>query len=248
MNLEDSIKDVIQQKLSDGTIEKIITEKLEKGINEAMVDLFRSYGDIGTVIKDKVKEVMIPAIEKHDFSDHLVKLDLVLTEIVNTTGLQQNKEVLKNFKELMIEPEQKEMKTSELFEKWCDFVAKNVEINGLDVEYDDTPYYEAVEGTMTIEYEEGRGWSDSKKANIIFECEHDEDMNIIIPISMWDKYDHGKWSIGYGIEPTFNSLRGMNDFEILLYRFKRAVTKLIIDDEDVSEEIQPEAEPEASFS
>lgn len=31
MNLEESIKDVIQTKLSDDTIEKIISEKLEKG-------------------------------------------------------------------------------------------------------------------------------------------------------------------------------------------------------------------------
>lgn len=95
MNLEQSVKDVIETKLSDGTIERIISEKLEKGINEAMEDLFRGYGDVGKTIKDKVKEVMIPAIERHDFSDYIVKLDSVLTEIVNSTSLVENKTLLK---------------------------------------------------------------------------------------------------------------------------------------------------------
>ena len=63
MNLEQNIKDVISTKLPDGTIEKIISEKLEKGINEAMEDLFRSYGDVGKTIKDKVKEVLIPELK-----------------------------------------------------------------------------------------------------------------------------------------------------------------------------------------
>ena len=98
MNLEDSIKDVIHTKLSDGTIERIISEKLEKGINDAMDDLFRSYGDVGKVIKGKATEVLVPAIERHDFADHIVKLDTVLTEIVNSTSLVENQKLLENFK------------------------------------------------------------------------------------------------------------------------------------------------------
>lgn len=249
MNLEQNIKDVIGTKLSDGTIEKIISEKLEKGINEAMEDLFRSYGDVGKTIKDKVKEVLIPAIEKHNFSDHIVKLDTVLTEIVNSTALIENKTLLENFKDLMIEEDIKVIKTSYLFEKWCEFVAKEVETNGLEVNSDDgNPTYEPVNCTMEVEHVGGRSWSDFEKANIIFECEHDEKLNFMVPISRWSKFDGDKWSIDYSANPTIESLKYMNEFEIFLLKIKRSFVKLTVDDEYSDEEVTPEAEPEISFS
>lgn len=60
-------------------------------------------------VKEKVSSVMIPAIERHDFSEHLVKLDTILTEIINKTSLADNQKILKNFKELMIEDSTKEI-------------------------------------------------------------------------------------------------------------------------------------------
>lgn len=249
MNLEDSISGVIQQKLSDGTIENIITAKLEKGINEAMEDLFRSYGDVGKVIKDKVKEVLIPAIERHDFADHIVKLDTVLTDIVNKTNLVENQKLLENFRELMIEEDTKEIKTSDLFEKWCEFVAKEINTDGLEVDTcDGEPTYESVDCRMEVDHVDGRSWSDIKKANIIFECEHDEKMNFMIPISRWEKYDGDNWSIDYSSNPDIQSLRHMSQFEVFLLRLNRSFTKIVIDDEYLDEEVTPEAEPEVSFS
>ena len=247
MNLEESIKDVIQSKLSDGTIEKIISDKLEKGINDAMDDLFRSYGDIGKVIKDKAKEVMIPAIENHDFSDHIVKLDTILTEIVNKTALTENQKLLENFKELMLEEDMKVIKSSELFERYCKYVAANVDTSKLEVYTDDTPTYEAVHCTMEIEYEERRSWSDFEKANIVFECEEDEEMNFIIPISRWQKFDGDNWDIDYKTSPVIESLRYMKDFEIFLAKLKRCFCKLVIDDSSEDDYVTPEAEPEVTF-
>lgn len=249
MNLEDSIKDVIHTKLSDGTIERIISEKLEKGINDAMDDLFRSYGDVGKVIKEKATEVLVPAIERHDFADHIVKLDTVLTEIVNNTSLVENQKLLENFQELMIEDDNKKViKTSELFERYCKYVAANVETNGLDVNIDgDEPYYESVHCFMEFEKEEGRSWSDFEKANIVFECEEDEDMNFIIPVSRWQKYDVDKWTIDYKSNPTITSLRFMNDFEVFITKLNRCFCKVVVDDYEEDDYITPEAEPEASF-
>jgi len=249
MNLEDSVKDVIQQKLTDGTIEKIIAAKLEKGINDAMDDLFRSYGEIGKAIKGKVKAVMIPAIETYDFSNYIVKLDTVLTEIVNSTALIENKKLLENFKELMIEDNTKKIiKVSELFGKWCNYVAKEVDTDGLNVEFDDEPSYEDVDVTMTIEHEEGREWSNFQKANIIFECEHDEKMNILIPISRWTDIDGETWDTDFKQEPTINSLKYLSDFEIFLIKLKRNFCRIELDEETIEDDITPEAEPEATFN
>ncbi|WP_304508954.1 hypothetical protein [Anaerotignum sp.] len=249
MNLEESIKDVIQQKLSDGTIEKIIAEKLESGVSNAMEKLFRSYGDVGEVIEKKIKEIMIPAIERHDFSAHLIKLDSILTEIVNSTALVDNKKLLENFKELMIEDESRRViKVSELFGMWCNYVAKEVETNGLEVVFDDGPSYEYVDVTMVVEHEEGRGWSDIKKANIIFECEHDENMNFLIPISNWSRFDGEKWDIDFKLGSDIESLRHMSGFEVTLLKLKRGFCKIVLDEEEMEESVSPEAEPEADWS
>ena len=45
MNLEESIKLAIENKLKDGSIEKIISEKVEKGIDKVFDDLFGWNGD-----------------------------------------------------------------------------------------------------------------------------------------------------------------------------------------------------------
>jgi len=249
MNLEESISGVIQKKLTDETIEKIIAAKFEKGINEAMDDLFRSYGDIGKVIKEKVSSVMIPAIEKHDFSDHLVKLDTILTEIVNKTSLSENQRLLDNFKELMIEDDTKEISVSRLFDLWCDYVKDNVDTNGLEVCTDDgEPEYESVECSVVVEFDETRNWSSFEKANVIFECDHDEKMNFSIPISRWKTQEKNNWDIDYNQEPNIDSLRYMGAFEVLILKLKRSSCKLHIDTENESEGVIPEEVPEASFS
>ncbi|KXL54412.1 hypothetical protein CLNEO_05180 [Anaerotignum neopropionicum] len=250
MNLEESIKSITEQKLSDGTIEKIISEQFEKGVNTAVSDLLGHYGAVNKVIKAKVEEIMVPALERYDFSSYLVKLDSVLTEIINSTALVENKKLLENFKELMIEDERiKAIKVSELFGKWCNYVAAEVETSGLEVNCEDgEPSYENVEVTMTVEHEEGRAWSDLKKANIIFECEHDEKMNVLIPIHNWEKYDGNGWDIELKIDPDINNLRYLNSFEILLLKLKRGFCKIVLDEEEMEEEVSPEAEPEADWS
>lgn len=246
MNLEESIKDVIQTKLSDGTIEKIISEKLEKGIESAMDDLFRSYGDVGKVIKEKTTEVLIPAIENHDFSNNIVKLDTILTEIVNTTALVENKKLLENFKELMIEEDKKTITVSELFERYCKYVEKEVDTSNLKVMFEDDVIYETVDCTVEFEEGEGRSWSNLERANIVFECEKDEKLNFIIPVSRWKTDD--KWDIDYRNDASIRSLRFMNDFEIFVAKLSRCWCKVLIDTRYKDDWVVPNERPEASYS
>ncbi len=249
MNLEESIKGVLQEKLSDGTLEKIVAEQFEKGMTTAISNLVGHFGSVNKAIEKKVEEIMIPAIDRHDFSTHLVKLDSILSDIINSTALVDNKKLLGNFKELMIEDESRRViKVSELFGMWCNFVSKEVETNGLEVVFDDGPSYEDVEVTMTVEHEEGRSWSDLKKANIIFECEHDEKMSVLIPISNWAKFDGGKWDMDSKQPADINSLRYMSSFEVLLLKLKRGFCKIQLDIKEMEECVSPEAEPEADYS
>ena len=103
-NFEKRIIDCINEKLSDGTVERLIEEKLEKGISDAISELFSYGGKAKKMLVGKFEETMVPVVEKHDFNQYLVKLDSVLTEIINNTSVADNEVILENFKQLMKTP------------------------------------------------------------------------------------------------------------------------------------------------
>ncbi|MSU03550.1 hypothetical protein [Tissierella pigra] len=170
MNLENSIKDVIAKKLEDGTVEKLIAEELEKGIRKSLEDLFGYGGGAKKAIKEKIESVMVPYLESYDYSKYILKLDTVLVEILKNTALD-NKELLENFKHLVSYETIEEIKVSEIFDKWKDYVSKNIDTSNLEIDYDDGVSYEYADVTMEVEHDNERGWSDFKYATIVFECE-----------------------------------------------------------------------------
>ena len=103
-SFEQKITDCVNQKLNDGTVERLIEEKLEKGISDAISELFSYGGKAKKVLVGKFEETMVPVIENHDFNKYLVKLDSVLTEIINNTSVADNDVILDNFKRLMKSP------------------------------------------------------------------------------------------------------------------------------------------------
>lgn len=245
MNLESSIKDVIATKLGDGTIEKLVSQQLEKGVESALKDLF-SYGDLTRVIKDKIKSVMIPYLETYDYSKYIIKLDDVLTEVLKNSALE-NKNLLENFKELMvIDNLSKEMNVTELFDKWMDYVSENVSTSELEICHEDTPSYYDVEVTFNVEYADDRDWSSYEHAIIRFECEKDDEMNLEINISRWKKDSNKGWDLEYKKDPNIKSLRHLNEFQVFLMKMEQNYTKIIIDQDCDSCEVEVKAEPECT--
>ncbi|WP_211747908.1 hypothetical protein [Paenibacillus sp. Marseille-Q4541] len=248
MTLENNIKDVINTKLEDGTIERLIGEQLEKGVVNALENMFRSYGDVTKVIEDKVKSVMIPYLETYDYSEYITKLDSVLVDVLKSSALD-NKKLLQNFKTLMtVDEEKKSIKATELFNTWMKYVAKNVKTDELEIDYDDGVSYENAEVSFAVEYNESKSWSTFEYAVLTFECEHDEDMNFEISLSRWNKDSDKGWDMRYDKNHDLKSLRHLNDFEVLLMKLSQNNKKIILDSDYESDEVQPEAEPEASFS
>lgn len=246
MNLENDIKDVISKKLEDGTIEKLIGDQLEKGVTNALDNLFRSYGDVTKVIEEKVKSVMIPYLESYDYSNYIVKLDTVLTDVLKTSSLD-NKKLLENFKNLMLEDDRKSIKVTELYDLWKKYVRENVETDGLDVEYDDGVNYESFEVNFSVEDDGDRDWSSFEYSTLLFECEHDEDMNFEIKISRYKSSKDKGWDISYRNTCDIKSIRYLKDFEILLMKLDRAGTKLELDSYGKSDDIRPSKEPEVDY-
>ncbi|WAT23471.1 hypothetical protein O0R52_22075 (plasmid) [Bacillus halotolerans] len=247
MNLESSIKDIISQKLEDGTVNQIVEEQFVKGVNKSLESLFSSYGDVTRLIEKQLKSVIIPYLENYDYSNYITKLDGVLTEVLKTASLE-NKQLLENFKELMPTKDdiEKTIKVTEIFTQWMKYVAHNVETDDLEVCFDDEPTYENVEVTFDVIYDESPSWSSFEYARIVFECEHDENMNIEIKISRWKNNEH--WDIDYKATHDISSLRYLDELEILLMKLAQNRTKLILNSDAESDYVRPEQEPEPTFS
>ena len=150
----------------------------------------------------------------------------------------------------MMEPEQKEIKLTDLFKAWIKQCERDIDTDDLDIDYDDGVSYQSVECEMRFELEDKPSWSSTQRAVITFENEHDEKLNVEIPVSKWILAS-GKeepYTLSAYKDLTISSLRNLSEFEVLLLRLSRAGTAIIIDKEYDDSYIQPEKQPEASFS
>ena len=247
--MKEEILKIAQESLSSEEVTAIVKEKFMNALGSAIEDAFR-WGEAKRAVENKVKEVMVPYIENYDFSEYLPKLDSVLTEIVNSDFCIGNKKILENFERLMLAPEQKEIKITDLFKAWVKQCEKDIDTDGLDIDYDDGVSYQSVDCEMRFELEDKPSWSSFQRALITFENEHDEKLNVEIPVSKYIRSD-GKeepYTLSVYKDIMISSLRNLSEFDVLILRLSRAGTAIIIDKEYYESYIQPEKEPEASFS
>ena len=247
--MKDELLKIAQESLSSDEVNQIVKEKFHNALEDAIEDAFR-WGAGKKAIEEKVKEIMVPYIGNYDFTKYLPKLDSVLTELVNSDTCIGNRQILENFRNLMMEPEQKEIKVTDLFKAWINQCNKEIDTDDLEICYDDRVSYSCVECEMQVEELDKPSWSSCQRAVITFENEHDEKLNIEIPIFKW-VWDSGKeepYTLSISNDVRISSLRRLNEFQILLLRLERAGTSIVIDKDCYYDKICPEAEPEASFS
>lgn len=247
--MKEELLNIAMQSLSDDDVKEIVKDKFKKMVEKAVEDAFR-WGDVEKQLEAKLQRLWF-RISKNTTSPNIfLSLDSVLTEIVNSDTCMGNKTIFENFRDLMIEPEQKEIKVTDLFKAWKNKCERDINTDGLDIDYDDGVSYSCVECEMIVEELGKPSWSSTKRALITFENEHDESLNVEIPISKWI-FDSGReepYTLSLENDLTISSLRYMDDFQILLMRLARARTTIVIDKNYDSDDIYPEAEPEASFS
>ncbi len=247
-NFDEDIKRITDEILQDGTVEKIIREKITKGFESAIESSF-SFGKVRDAIRKKTDEILVPFIESYDMEEYIVKLDTVLSEIVNSTALIENKKILENFKNLMTEPEMKTITVSEIFEQYKLYVAKEMDTYGRDVQVDDTAYYEPMEVNFEVIEEEERSWSYFDRAVLelsVGEEEQQEKLNRTIRLDRLKGKKEG-WNIVSEFNPTITSLRYLDDFDVLLFKIQRANVKLTLDKKSDWDSVISENEPEATY-
>lgn len=252
--LEDRIMDAFIAKLNDGTIESMVEKYAEKAISEAMNDTFRGYGDgLGNLIEKKFKEALTPLIERYNFAEHLVKMETVLDEVIQQAA-KPHKELLDSFKKLMTAPSD-EIKLSELFEHYKQFVAKTFETFDREVNFDDgEPEYEPVEVQMHFEETtDSYSWSKTKYGQLVFEVSEGIDsddelkkLNFVVPLIQFENRDY--WLIRHMGPVNISDLRHMDEFEVLLRSLNQMYTNINIDTFSEEDTVYSESKPEPNWS
>ena len=247
---EKKIAEVVSNKLNDGTVERIIEQQIEESVEKALGDIFGYSGEGQKLMEKKISEVIVPVIERHDFNKYLTKLDTVLTGIISQTSLADNKRILDNFKDILKEPDRKEIKLSEIFEEYCKYVAENVSTSDLKAMSDGgEPYDENVTANMQVEHVD-KGYLYTGRFDdcyVNFSCEEDENLNL--QIKLYKSTDEKTWRIISSFDAIeIGSLRNTTSFEILLYSIKNRFTEIILDTEIESDDVEPDEKPEWSLN
>lgn len=249
-NFDEDIKRITGEIMQDGTIEKILREKVENGFLEAVNSAFR-WGKLKDAIENRVKEILVPYVESYDMSAYIIKLDTVLTDIVNQTSLQDNAKILENFQKLMIEPGIEFVTLKDIFKEYQKYVSKNMETSGRTVEYDGEPYYEPIGVTAEIVKEDERPWSSFEHAVLelaVNEENQQEELNFSIRLSRWKSvYEKKGYDIDYNVAPSIRGMRRLDDFEIYILRLARAGVRLLDDEQYDDDLVIAESKPEAVY-
>jgi hypothetical protein len=249
-NFDEDIKRITEEVLSDGAVDKIIREKVQKGIEEAIDSSFR-WGELEKAVKARVQSVLVPFIEGYDMSAYIVKLDTILTEIVNKTSLQDNKKILENFKFMMIEPESEEIKLSDIFKEYQNFVSRNMDTSDRKVTWENAePEYEAMEVYLAFEEKEKKEWLSFEYGTLelsVNEEKQERMLNRTVSLSRWKKDRKQGWEMRTECNPEIYSLRNMDEFDLFLAKLQRADVHIIVDIDCDEECVYSDNKPEPTY-
>lgn len=247
-NFDEDIKRITDEILQDGTVDKIIREKITNGFEAAIESSFY-YGKLKDAVRKRTEEILVPFIEGYDMKEYIVKLDTVLSEIVNSTALIENKKILENFKNLMTEPDMKTITVSEIFKQYKLYVAKEMDTDGRDVQVDNGVYYDPMEVNFEVIEEEDRSWSCFDSAILELSVDEEEQQEKLNRTIRLDHYKNGKegWDMTSEFNPQITSLRYLDDFDIFLLKLQRANVKLIVNKKSDWDSVISENEPEATY-
>lgn len=159
-NFDEDIKRITAEVLEDGTVDKIIREKVVEGFENAIDNAFR-WGDLKKSIETRVKDIMVPFIEEYDMSEYLLKLETCLGEVIKNSAAIDQKKMLENFENIMVDRPKQDWTLKELLDEYRKFVAKDIDTDGMGIDYDDGVSYDYFEVSVELEEDDDK-WYDWK--------------------------------------------------------------------------------------
>lgn len=158
--MKDIINRVYEKKLTDGTIEKIVSEHFDKMIADICKDQMSWNGEAKKAAEERLKPIMLKAIESSDLSDLVIKITTAINAGIKGSSLEGFERLTSGVRNLfgsnrLIEKyaKRKSIKVSEIFEEYCEFIANAY--NDYDFEDSEVSYDEGkcayVDCSMSVE-------------------------------------------------------------------------------------------------
>lgn len=234
--------------LESGAFEKALREKIVGAFDRAINDSFK-WGDLSRAVEGRIKEVLVPYIEGYDMSRYVVKLDEILSQVAEHTALNENRKILENFESLMASPPSDSVSLEDVFKRYCEFVAANVDTSDLEVVFDDGPAYESVTAIAEIvrDDDDYRSISSFDYATLYLHVEDSDELGFAVRLSRWKSDRSEGYDISYDMEPSIPGLAKMSGFDAYLCSLSRFRAKLTFDKESLDDDVTPDKEPEPDF-
>lgn len=87
-DLQNAVTNAMSTMVTDGTVEKIIREKLEKTIESVIDDQLRSYSEFGKALKEKIAKELSINLDQVSFAEHNHTVFKLVESIINKHSVE----------------------------------------------------------------------------------------------------------------------------------------------------------------
>lgn len=127
--MKDLINKVFEEKMHDGTIEKIIADKLDEMVKEICEKQMRWGGAAKKAMEEKLDPIILQAVENSDLSSMVTKITMLINAGLRDSEVESYHDAIASVKELFgandairALREKKTVKLSEIFEKYKEYL------------------------------------------------------------------------------------------------------------------------------
>ena len=229
--MENLIKKVYEEKLNDGSIEKIISERIDELVRRSCEDLFQYNGPIRKKMEEQLNKVMEGMLKKTNFYDFLPQFQTVINNAMPLSCADTYKKCIDSVLELIgTKPKIGEkICLEDIFDKYIEWIEKST----IDFDYCD---YDCVDdGRILINCK----CSIEKKFDSYYITMSIEDDSIK---DVYFKENHLiKFQLDIGLDGTntiisedynLSDIRYLSSFEIYLCKLANSYTKCLISSEN----------------
>lgn len=253
--LDNTIALIVSQALENGKAKEALEEAVADSVRSAVRDVFSYRGEARKALEERIGQVIVPAIEEHDFGDYAVKLDAALENILESSALNDTAKAIASFKGLVSGSGGERVTFDDLFAAYGKWVSNDFDCFGrgvTDGEYDyisiavetenrKSPWSKSDYECMTAEFSLDDLDSDDEQASKFDRVVEFYRWNGDYPIP-----ENGGWFVRDTWKPIFHSLASLSEFDVLVMRLARSgyVSGEIEDKHDC---VAPEQEPEIGY-
>lgn len=245
--MKEIIEQKLQEKLNDGSIDKIVSNSIEQMFKEALDELLRWNSPIKKALEEKLKPILSESVEKSDVSKYAIKTTEIINEALERSPLSNHKKVLENLAEFFGENFKfnQKVKLTEIFEKYADFI-ENHAFDASDFDTDDFDTDEGdrrtdVECYMTVE-EKYKGYFSRKDnwivkfSNSVSEKSERLAEKTNFEFEIYNSYDDKK-HISFGSNCLISDFQYMPKFALYLMQLKNNYVEIDLDSHEESYDV-----------